>query len=312
MIRPNAAAQSSSQFTPMQDYSGTSFGFAPGLNCADYTIPASMGSFGIDTSQPIPGLTTLWNGYESLGTHANTISACADGTYVLSSCDSPTGTDEYKACVAANTFMKNLKANLLVSAKFRCNVFKDPSDPSQPCDVKDMTKDSNGQWQNTCVNSDGKLEVFETYCLLDEFKQYVQDWDIRLQKVFAYLDDSVATAGTVISDEMANLIESTVLDPIYKINDQFECSFLGKFYVKALDGMCYQGIQGFASLAYAYVVFAIFAVNMALTMFIVYRRTYDNVTNWADWEAEEDDDDDEIVPAPKALTQNRETEAGAV
>jgi len=214
------------------------------------------------------------------------------------------GTDAYEACDAANTFMKNLKANLLVSAKFRCNVFQDPSDASQPCDVKDMVK-VNGEWQNTCVSSDGKMEVFETYCLLDEFMQYVRDWDIRLQNVFAYLDDSVSTGGTVISTNMTNLIEGSVINPIYQINDQFDCSFLGSFYAKALDGMCYLGIQGFASLAYAYVALAALALNLAFSMFLVYRRTYDNLTNWVDYDEEEDDEDH--IPAPSSMQEYRET-----
>eukprot|EP00930_Biecheleria_cincta_P034453 TRINITY_DN23813_c0_g2_i1.p1 TRINITY_DN23813_c0_g2~~TRINITY_DN23813_c0_g2_i1.p1 ORF type:complete len:994 (+),score=157.91 TRINITY_DN23813_c0_g2_i1:34-2982(+) len=249
--------------------SRTQVGLTTSLACSSY--------FNLD--ERVVGIDDFFNSFKSMGT-AVSGGSCANNDLRLH-CTDPSSTDTGKACRAANLFLGEMKNTIRLQATFRCNVFKSPRG-SGPCDVKDMHKDAQGAWQNTCVGADGRAVVLPVYCNLEQFDRYIEQWDQRLANVFANLDESVDSSITKVNVDMRGLITGKILRPVYDVVEAFDCTFMTPLYRDLIDGMCYQGMRGFGTLSFNYVATAMLMIVLSLSMFCIWRKAHDNWEKWVD------------------------------
>jgi len=162
---------------------------------------------------------------------------------------------------------------------FRCDLFKLPP-LGLTCDVKAMYK-SGGTWQNDCLQDDPlRMERQSIDCTSADFAAYVGDWATRLDKVLARMDDAVAETTNEIVDTLQTSVDTKILQPVERIVDRAECTFLKNAYADMVTGLCYQGVVGFSFVARAYVANGVLTLMLILIAYIVWRVSLDNRNTW--------------------------------
>jgi len=180
------------------------------------------------------------------------------------------------ACSAANWLLKE-KYDVMTRSIFRCDVFE--TDSGDACDVKDMVQTSvfNNYWSNDCLRTGGTLRRKQVSCNLEEFTQYVADFDIRIQKTMARVDATTSATADQINGKMRDLLQTEIIDPITAIIDGIQCNFLAEYYRETVWGLCYQGVVGLNSIGSVYVALGFLLLGLIVIMYALWRRAVDNV-----------------------------------
>jgi len=247
---------------------GLIVGFQTTASCSNHTTGAGMGSM---ANTIMPGIDHFMGRLDYFGTRAVTTTCAANVN-----CRGNLNADEALACSAGNRYV-TLKNQLLGLSNFKCPQFRLAN--GNPCDVKNMVF-SGGQWNNDCVLSDGSMDVQDATCTLPELVQYVQDFDIRINKVLQRLDNDVAAVANDISVGLVNLVNTMLIDPLIAVAEGLRCSWLGQFYHQFVGGVCFQGVYGFRILGWSYVAIGAMTTTFIALMYTVWRRGVDNKALW--------------------------------
>jgi len=219
------------------------------------------------TSQgDIPSIRSFVDVLDAVGNPSeNTIAGC-----IPESVDCQAGGGE-AACEAGRKFLGLKRA--LRDADYSCYRFEDPSDSWKTCDVLNM--DSDGS--NDCLGADGTMKVKKLSCSLAEFELYMQQFDVRIDKVMKRVDSAARSVATKIHVDMSTAVEKHVLTPVLHVADGLRCGFLAGFYQETIDGLCYQSVKGFNQIGQCYVACALLSLLLLLLTYAVWRRSIDNV-----------------------------------
>jgi hypothetical protein len=238
--------------------------------CTNHPVVGDLGDF---TGKTIKGMENFVSKLSDYGSNPSPASGSCLKTVT---CD---GGATLPACQAGNKFVELLRILTENPAGiFRCDLFQD--ELGNTCDPINMFKDGAGNWQNDCLVSSGGERVLKTkeeYCDLEDFVKYVQDFDSRIEKVMARLDDATNTLMDTITKNMLGLVDRYVLGPIISIADGITCGFLPTVYRDVVSGLCYQGVVGFRNIGKSYVVVALAVLFLAVVMYALWRRAIDNV-----------------------------------
>lgn len=273
MILPAASMASDSIYNPLANAQSGAANIQPlasymttGVSCTDET-PAGVPGF----SSAVPGLNTFDTALTNLGTTpVNTYGdSCADKV----TCSGGA------ICQAANAYL-DLKQKIRSVAQYRCDLFEDPDNPAAYCDPKDMTASYLGDCMTKANGEVVPLKPKQKDCNLVEFKQYIQDFDVRIQKTFARMDVKVASVGPTITGTLQSLVKQFILDEIDVVADGAGCWFMTKTYRSMIDGFCYQGVYGLIMIANAYVATAVLCLIMILILYTLWRVSADNYNKW--------------------------------
>jgi len=261
MLIPSATRlEADGDVAPMLAEESLRIGLATSARCDNFT--ASGG-------EVIPGITNF----------AERLAEVSGGTLVPgSSCtrDAVCVTNG-PVCEAGNRYMA-LKRTLLQEQLYRCDVFETASGAA--CDPKDMVGDGSGGWNGECLirsASGVTTRVKRVDCTLDQFREYVQNYEDRLVNVFGRLDSAtVQTTGQIV-DDLQRIVTTYILSPVWSIVSGITCGFMPDVYQAFLRGFCYQGVVGFRTLGAAYIIFAVSVLIVALVMYFEWRVAVDNV-----------------------------------
>jgi hypothetical protein len=227
-------------------------------SCSDFTPP--------ETTAAVPGLTKFT---KTLGDYATfSVPGCAKTVTCKAGADAA-------ACAAANDLMK-VKQDLRGPKIMTCKTFKTTS--GARCDVMNMVESLTGSndYSNDCLQANGKLQVEDYACSIDEFTTLMQQFNTRLDKVLARLDATAASSTTKINVDMKGLVGKQVIARIESFADGANCGFLSKAYQGFIDSACYAGVLGFAEVSYSYVACGVLTFILIILMFIVWRLSIDN------------------------------------
>eukprot|EP00933_Yihiella_yeosuensis_P020652 TRINITY_DN16509_c0_g2_i1.p1 TRINITY_DN16509_c0_g2~~TRINITY_DN16509_c0_g2_i1.p1 ORF type:complete len:898 (+),score=144.46 TRINITY_DN16509_c0_g2_i1:216-2696(+) len=246
------------------------FTIASSASCDDFYVPAENGPL---SGSKIPG---IWSfGYRLKNfSNLNTMIPSA-GCIRKADCSHTTPTSNAgQACRAGNNFM-DLKAGLQGPKIFRCKSFYVGA---IKCDIKTMTETppGSGKYTNDCLAADGTLEAKEYACDISEFTTLVQDFDIRLDKVFKRLGTASTATMSKISVDMKKVVDTNVLAKIDAVANGVTCGFLNQAYQNVIDGMCFTGVVGFIQVADSYVACAALSLLLIILMYTVWRISVDN------------------------------------
>mmetsp|Transcript_18746 Transcript_18746/g.32926 ORF Transcript_18746/g.32926 Transcript_18746/m.32926 type:complete len:858 (-) Transcript_18746:364-2937(-) len=237
---------------------------AASAKCTDFTIPS-----GLD----LPSEGTTMAGIKDFSD-----AMVAEYGGVNTVCGGQVAVCPDAACNAANELM-DLKTQLQSVTTFKCRRFKTAL--GAPCDVKDMVA-SGATYTGDCLQDGGDAADFveqDVYdCSLTEFTTLVQEFEVRLDKVFSRLDISADTGMAKITGDMKTEVKTSVLDPITMVADGMTCGFLKSSYHSLVTGMCYQGVVGLKDMSDAYVLCASMSFLLILVMYTVWRIAIDNAT----------------------------------
>eukprot|EP00929_Paragymnodinium_shiwhaense_P060015 TRINITY_DN3000_c0_g1_i1.p1 TRINITY_DN3000_c0_g1~~TRINITY_DN3000_c0_g1_i1.p1 ORF type:complete len:846 (+),score=247.23 TRINITY_DN3000_c0_g1_i1:107-2644(+) len=270
MIVPTQELIGSSTYNPLAGSSNTAlknFGITS-TNCADATPAGISGA-----TQAVQGISTFDTALATLGSSvvAN-VDSCAKNVVCAPGANNA-------ICQAGNSYI-DLKQSLRNTAVYRCDLFENPNNPAQYCDPKDMAAD----YTNDCMTKTNgdvvPLKVKAKSCTLAEFVTYVQEYDLRLKKVFERLDTTVASVGPQITGNLQSLVDQYILQEIDTVADGAGCGFLGLTYRAMVDGFCFQGVYGLVSIAGAYVATAVLVLILIVVMYILWRISADNYNKW--------------------------------
>ncbi|CAJ1410822.1 unnamed protein product [Effrenium voratum] len=159
-----------------------------------------------------------------------------------------------RACQAAARFLQEAKANVRLVA-FPCPDF---SAGNASCDVKDLTQNADGTWTNVC----SPRRTPKT-CTLEEFTLYLQDFDARIAKVFAFLEHAI------VSTDVAQLAPAPVRLP-------GSCATLALHWQHFMQALCYSSVPALRSVGWAFFWAGLTMLGAACLMYLVWRRAYDN------------------------------------
>jgi hypothetical protein len=257
-------------------------GYTSSVRCDDFTGGADLCGVG---SCEVPGIQT----YAATEKDANgavlnfpddTCSGIGDGISVGSDCLSAVDADR----CAADDFLLNKKHDVMTNRIFRCDVFEaepssNTSESGDACDIKDMRQSNPVEniWSNDCIRSDGTLKRKEVMCTLEEFSEYIADFDKRIQIAMQRVDATSAATSNTIGVEMRELINTTVFLPIETIIDGIQCNWLSDHYQETIHGVCYQGVVGMNRIGAVYVAVGVLLVLLIVIMYALWRRAVDNV-----------------------------------
>ncbi|CAJ1410821.1 unnamed protein product [Effrenium voratum] len=211
--------------------------------CADFTEGAN------GTSVTIPGLETFVQSFRSLGSATGNCNT-SDQAVACSEAVTRAG----RACQAAARFLQEAKANVRLVA-FPCPDF---SAGNASCDVKDLTQNADGTWTNVC----SPRRTPKT-CTLEEFTLYLQDFDARIAKVFAFLEHAI------VSTDVAQLAPAPVRLP-------GSCATLALHWQHFMQALCYSSVPALRSVGWAFFWAGLTMLGAACLMYLVWRRAYDN------------------------------------
>eukprot|EP00933_Yihiella_yeosuensis_P038531 TRINITY_DN32462_c2_g1_i1.p1 TRINITY_DN32462_c2_g1~~TRINITY_DN32462_c2_g1_i1.p1 ORF type:complete len:190 (-),score=28.81 TRINITY_DN32462_c2_g1_i1:85-654(-) len=166
-----------------------------------------------------------------------------------------------------------LKHKLRSQQIFKCRKFYKGN---AYCDISNMAETSSGVYSNDCFKSDGTLEAREYSCDLNEFTTLVKSFSGALNKVFDRLDKATASSQTKISVDMKKVVDDNVVNKITAVADGLTCGFLGTGYRGVIDGMCFMGVTGFATVGQCYVAVGCLVLFLIILMYIVWRISVDN------------------------------------
>jgi len=257
---------------------GVQLGFLTSLRCADYTPSTELTSLmPSDALSTIYGIDSYVRTLESFGPKTN-IGNCV----ARSSCNGVGPNAQSAAACTASQAFSNLKDTLL-QGTYRCDIFRSPTSPAQTCDPKDLTG-SGIVWNGDCLSkrADGTFTttVKRVDCSLTQYIAYMKAWDIRMERVFKRLDDTVQGSTEKISEEMRSLMERTIIDPIMRVVNGVNCKFLGVNWDGMVDGLCFQAVTGMAQVGRIYVVNAALTIFLMIFAYALWRRSVDNVNAW--------------------------------
>ncbi|CAE7720134.1 unnamed protein product [Symbiodinium pilosum] len=120
------------------------------------------------------------------------------------------------------------------------------------CEVINMVQ-SGSTWLNDCLGATSE----EYSCSLSEFVTLVQDYDQRLNKVFARMDTATTDSFTAIQTNLKALLDQYFLSKITLIGNGVTCGFMGTAYKGVVDGMCYGGVWGLKAVSSSYAACAV-------------------------------------------------------
>jgi len=173
-------------------------------------------------------------------------------------------------CTAGNHF-KTLFKHMIDANTWRCDVWQDEA--GNECDVYDMSTTTG----SLCIHTDGTMSKYEKTCTFDEFKTYYAKNHQRIQKVFQYVDYAVAQKTSAITTNLKDLVYEFMIDPLFSMFDGLSCGFLPGFWQATVDSLCYQGVYGLRRIGQGYTLSAFFIMILGISMYILWRRTIDNV-----------------------------------
>lgn len=257
-------------------------GYTTSVRCDDYTGGEAL--CGVESCE-VPGIQTYAatekdaNG-ATLNFPDDTCSGIGDGISVGSDCSSAIDADQCEA----DDFLLNRKYEVMTNRIFRCDVFEadtsiNTSESGDSCDIKDMRQSNPVEniWSNDCIRSDGTLKRKEVMCTLEEFSEYIADFDTRIQIAMARVDATSVATSDAIDVEMRDLINATVFLPINTIIDGIQCNWLSDHYQETIHGVCYQGVVGMNRIGAVYVVVGVLLVLLIMIMYALWRRAVDNI-----------------------------------
>lgn len=256
-----------------EDMEGTALavGFTTSVACADGSISANLTQ---GNEESVPGIDTFFASLDDMGTATGGVSDCWDKQV---NCNS--GADQ-NACVAGNQYML-LKQRFYEITNFRCDIFE--NDDGTDCDVKDMEL-VGGTWNGDCLRSDGNMLVKQKTCDLLNFKEYIEDYDTRIDLAFERLDAAVTEVKDTIDEDLRNLVNSAVVTPIEKVANGVTCGFLGESFSNLVEGLCFRSVYGLRIIGWSWVAAGGIAVLFTMLMYGVWRRAVDNSNLWTQGE----------------------------
>jgi len=229
--------------------------------CGDHVVSPGMGAL---SDRTIRGIGAFVERLETLGTQAG-------GTDCTKTVSCPSASADYtkhKACTAGNRFV-GLKQQLRSASRFRCDLFESPNGGGY-CDPKDRD----------CHRSDGSLRRKHRTCTLSEFVKYVRDFDQRLERLLAQVDDKVRAEMPNVKTAMSTLMRDHAIDRTDALANGATCNFVATYYQEFIDGLCYQTLTGVRTIALSYSFCAGLTVFLVATMYAVWCRSKGNVENW--------------------------------
>ncbi|CAJ1438987.1 unnamed protein product [Effrenium voratum] len=225
-LLPSDGLRGHARYGAMELDARTRLGLSASVSCADFTEGAN------GTSVTIPGLETFVQSFRSLGS-------------ATGNCNT---SDQAVAC------SEEAKANVRLVA-FPCPDF---SAGNASCDVKDLTQNADGTWTNVC----SPRRTPKT-CTLEEFTLYLQDFDARIAKVFAFLEHAI------VSTDVAQLAPAPVRLP-------GSCATLALHWQHFMQALCYSSVPALRSVGWAFFWAGLTMLGAACLMYLVWRRAYDN------------------------------------
>jgi len=252
-------------------------GYATSVNCVNHTASAPSSSDSDLDGTIVPGMNNFQNKLDGYGPQTGpAIGDC------VSKVDCSALSDvRLNECNAGNNYM-DLYGTIATMTTFRCDLFETPGDPSVYCDPKDMSWDAiNEVWLNDCVQPDGSVIVKRRTCTLAEFDTYYNEFDVRVRKTMERIDDSATRKAAEIKTSLKNLVDEFLIDPVTNLVNGLTCGWLPPYYHGFIDGLCFQTVWGLRRIGQAYVMCASFTLVFVFTMYIVWRRSVDNVNAWA-------------------------------
>ena len=179
------------------------------------------------------------------------------------------------ACEAAKAFVIERKLPLLTQPLFRCRYLQKPGAPAGTrCDVEDMYK-VNGSWINSCVHPNNTVTFFEQTCNITEFEENVRSFDLWFYRIFQYMDDIVEALVFRVADDLRALVYLHLVDPVFSLLDQLDCSFMQNFWKGLTDSLCFRAVSSFQVISSYYVWVASLALVMVGVMYIAWRISRD-------------------------------------
>jgi len=248
--------------------------FPSSVRCPDGVVSADVPTVG---GQTIGGVQSFVTALGAYGTATSVRADCANPVV----CDLTKGPADVQACEAGNRFVR-LKQQILDLTNFRCDVFVNPTDGISDCDPLDMvaSKDpTTGKttYTSSCMGSDGKWKRKQKSCNLQEFVQYIKEFDTRINKTMTRLDTVVGETGSGISTGLKDLVNTYLLKPIGLVVDGVTCGFIAVTYRRIIDGLCYQSVVGFTRIGQSYTACGVLGMFVIILMYGLWRRTVDNV-----------------------------------
>jgi hypothetical protein len=250
---------------------GLQIGFATSMSCVNHTVDAELAS--LVSSETIPGIDTFVSKLAFFGTLSDS-STCAEKVVNCGGQNS-----DAVICEAGNNYM-DLKQGLLLSSQYRCDLFEDPHNSTQFCDPSLMTN-AHGTWINDCLDPVTKrAKIKQRNCTLQEFVAYVHNSSAAIDKVLGRVDFTVPQVKEIINVEMRGVVNNFLIDPVTEIVDGVTCGFVAATYQGLIDGLCYQGVVGFNTIARSYVACAALSFILILVAFVLWCRGVNNVNAW--------------------------------
>lgn len=240
------------------------------LQCSDQTTGADFGS--VTTL----GVTSFINQLNTkFGNGVPTSTLCGVG---VQGCSFSLTSSQLSACQGAQLYVAE-KADLLSSTntQWRCDIYLDQN--SQPCDPVNMQQVS-GVWTNDCLLPDGtpsgRFTVQPKQCTASQFATYMQNFATRINKAVSRVDTAASQTQTTISNDLRNLVNQYLINPLLSVANGASCSFLGVQYYQFVNGLCYQTAWGFSQIATSYIVCAALTTVLIALMYGIWRRAIDN------------------------------------
>jgi hypothetical protein len=181
--------------------------------------------------------------------------------------------DATGVCAAGNEFKKLFKY-IVDGTGWRCDIWEDQY--GNDCDVYDMSNTTG----STCIHPNGQMVPKQKTCTFSEFKIWYGKSRQRIQKSLQYVDTAVAAKSSGITTDLKDLVFQYMINPLFRMFDGLNCGFLPGFWQATVDSLCFQGVYGMRKIGSGYNLTAFFIMILAISMYILWRRTIDNVNNF--------------------------------
>lgn len=247
--------------------------FATSLNCATHTPPPGEDMMG---TLAIPGIDDIDAALASMGSTLVTSSYGCGNTVT---CGDPLS----DVCNEATEYIKQKMLLATTADVYRCDLFEDPADSSQYCDMRFMTGSSAAGYANDCGKcTDGVCtwKAKARYCDAKGYEDYIRLFDVRIDMALTRVDDATAQTMIDIDVKMRNTVNIWVIAAIDRFAGGMGCGFIGTLYRELIDGLCYQGVWGLIKVTEAYVGLAILLGVMIVIAYALWRRAVDNYNKW--------------------------------
>eukprot|EP00929_Paragymnodinium_shiwhaense_P066463 TRINITY_DN3333_c0_g1_i2.p1 TRINITY_DN3333_c0_g1~~TRINITY_DN3333_c0_g1_i2.p1 ORF type:complete len:844 (+),score=219.62 TRINITY_DN3333_c0_g1_i2:76-2607(+) len=239
-----------------------------GLNCADTTLTS-------DVPAPLGGKTV--NGIDSFKDLMVSNGATVDLRWTFAglscayvvTCTNPLDT----TCQAGKAYL-DLKTT--VKAKtYKCGTFESPT--GSACDAS-------GANAYSCLHTagDGTRYLKEKIndCTFAQYVAHVADFKTKIEADLARVDSTASSVNVKIGQDMKASVSLYLLKPIEVMVERVTCNFMHTALVGFKDGMCFQGVPGLRMIGYSYVACGVLGLILILVVYVIWRRTIDNVNAW--------------------------------